>query len=110
MQHLLIEYLEKYNFLKIVDVNSIFADMKSIIQLLRWHFLSTWNNFELERLQKQLILPSFFKVFVILSPVSLSNLGSDLSIDKTVQQGSADTKIGSQNAGKKVLELTEKWK
>ena len=25
------EYLEKYNFLKIADVNSIFANMKSII-------------------------------------------------------------------------------
>ena len=31
LQHLLIEYLEKYNFLKIAYVNSIFADMKSII-------------------------------------------------------------------------------
>ena len=31
LQHLLIEHLEKYNFLKIANVNSIFADMKSII-------------------------------------------------------------------------------
>ena len=30
LQHLLIEYLEKYNFLKTADVNSIFADAKSI--------------------------------------------------------------------------------
>ena len=30
LQHLLFEYLEKHNFLKIVDVNSIFADVKSI--------------------------------------------------------------------------------
>ena len=38
LQHLLIEYLEKYNFLKIVDANSIFADVKSIIQLSDQHF------------------------------------------------------------------------
>ena len=38
LQHLLIEYLEKYNFLKIVDANSTFPDVKSIIQLLRQHF------------------------------------------------------------------------
>ena len=37
LQHRLIEYLEKYNFLKIADANSIFADMKSIMQLLRQH-------------------------------------------------------------------------
>ena len=35
LQHLLIEYLEKYNFLKTADSNSIFADVKSIIQLSR---------------------------------------------------------------------------
>ena len=28
LQHLLIEYLEKYNFLKIADANSIFANKK----------------------------------------------------------------------------------
>ena len=38
LQHLLIEYLGKCNFLKIADVNSIFADVKSIIQLSRRHF------------------------------------------------------------------------
>ena len=38
LQHFLIECLEKYNFLKIVDANSIFADVKSIIQLSRQHF------------------------------------------------------------------------
>ena len=38
LQHLLIEYLEKYNFLKIANANSIFADVKSIIQLSRQHF------------------------------------------------------------------------
>ena len=53
---------------------------------------------------------SFFKVFLILPLMWLSNLGSDLSIDNIVRLGSADTKIGSQNAVKKVLELTEKWK
>ena len=51
-----------------------------------------------------------FKVFIILPPVWLSNLGSDLSIDNIVWLGLADTKSGSQNAVKKVLELTEKWK
>ena len=34
----------------------------------------------------------------------------DLSIDNTVWLPSADIKIGSQDAVKKVLELTEKWK
>ena len=38
LQHLLIEYLKKYNFLEIADANSIFADVKSIIQLSRRHF------------------------------------------------------------------------
>ena len=40
LQNLLIEYLEKYNFLKIADANSIFADVKSIIQLSRRHFFA----------------------------------------------------------------------
>ena len=43
LQHRLIEYLEKYNFLKIVDANSIFADVKSIMQLSRWHFFAGIN-------------------------------------------------------------------
>ena len=38
LQDRLIEYLEKYNFLKIVDANSIFADVTSIMQLLDQHF------------------------------------------------------------------------
>ena len=42
-----------------------------------------------------------FKVILILPPVRLSIL---------VQIDSADTKIASQDAVKKVLELTEKWK
>ena len=29
LQHLLIQYLEKYYFFKITDANSIFADVKS---------------------------------------------------------------------------------
>ena len=33
LQHLLIEYLENYNFLKIANANSIFVDVKSKIQL-----------------------------------------------------------------------------
>ena len=52
----------------------------------------------------------FTQIFVILPPVWLSNLGCDLPIDNIVQLGLADTKIGSQNAVKKVLELMEKWK
>ena len=49
----------------------------------------------------------FFKV-VILPPVRLSNLDSDLSIDNIVQLDLADTRIASQDAVSKVLELTEK--
>ena len=49
LQHLLIEYLEKYNFLKIANANSIFTDMKSIIQLF---FFPDRKYFELERLEK----------------------------------------------------------
>ena len=40
LQHLLVEYLEKYNFLKIIDANSIFADVKSIVQLSRRHIFA----------------------------------------------------------------------
>ena len=40
LQNLLIEYLEKYNFLKIADANSIFADVKWVIKLLRQHFFA----------------------------------------------------------------------
>ena len=43
----LIEYLEKYNFLKIANVNS---SVKSIIQLSHWHFFADVKLFELERL------------------------------------------------------------
>ena len=47
---------------------------------------------------------------LILPPVSLSNLGSDLSINNIDQLGSADnTKIVSQESIKNVLELTENW-
>ena len=48
-QHLLIEYLEKENFLKIADANFIFADVKLIIKLLRLHFFADVKKFELER-------------------------------------------------------------
>ena len=37
-----------------------------------------------------------------------SSLGSDLSIDNVVRLGSTDTKIDSQGAAKKALELMEK--
>ena len=40
LQHLLIEYFEKYNFLKIADANSIFANVKSITSLSRRHFFA----------------------------------------------------------------------
>ena len=40
LQHLLIKSLKKYHFLKIANANSIFADMKSIMQLSRQHFLA----------------------------------------------------------------------
>ena len=50
LQQLLIEYLEKYNFLKIAEANSIFADMKLIIELLRQHLFADIKKFELERL------------------------------------------------------------
>ena len=50
LQQLLIEYLEKYNFLKIAEANSIFADMKLIIELLRQHLFADVKKFELERL------------------------------------------------------------
>ena len=51
----------------------------------------------------------FFQDIFILPLVWLSNLGSDLSIDNIVQLDSADTKIVSQDAVNKILELTEKW-
>ena len=50
LQQLLIEYLEKYNFLKIAEANSIFADMKLIIELLRQRLFADVKKFELERL------------------------------------------------------------
>ena len=59
LQHFLIEYLEKYNFLKIADANSIFADVKSIIQLSRRHFFADVKSFELERLNT-------FRLFVVI--------------------------------------------
>ena len=43
-------------------------------------------------------------------PVIRAVLDQDLSIDNTVWLSSADIKIGSQDAVKKELELTEKWK
>ena len=50
LQHLLIEYLEKYNFLKIADGNSIFVDVKSVIQLSCQYFFANMKKFELQRL------------------------------------------------------------
>ena len=50
LQQLLIEYLEKYSFLKIAEVNSTFADMKLIIELWCWYLFADIKKFELERL------------------------------------------------------------
>ena len=67
LQHLLIECLEKYNFLKIADANSIFADVKSIMQLSRWHFFADVKWFELERLlltiSSNLSIYNFLKLY-----------------------------------------------
>ena len=52
--------------------------------------------------------PLFYRVLLILPPCMTSNIGSDVSINNIVQLGSADTKIGSQDAVKKVLDLKEK--
>ena len=52
----------------------------------------------------------FYKVVIIWLAAWHSNLGLDLSIDNVVGLGSADTKTASQDAVKKVLELTGKWK
>ena len=62
------------------------------------------------KLKKTSKFSSLIKVFLILPPVWLSNLRSDLSVGNIVQLGLADTKIGSQDAVMKVLGLTEKWK
>ena len=43
-------------------------------------------------------------------PVIRAVSDQDLSTDNTVWLPLADIKIGSQDAVKKVLELTEKWK
>ena len=40
LQHLLMEYLEKDNSLKIANANFIFADVKLIIKLSRRHFFA----------------------------------------------------------------------
>ena len=44
LQDLLIAYLKKYNFLKIADANTIFADVKLIIQLSRRHFFANMKK------------------------------------------------------------------
>ena len=66
-QNFLIEYLEIYNFLKSANANSIYADVKSIIQIARWHFFASMMYFELERVDKQLyehILPNRLIIFI----------------------------------------------
>ena len=54
------------------------------------------------------IILLFFKVILVLPPVQPSNLGSDLSINNTVQLDSANTKTARQDDVNMVLELTEK--
>ena len=48
LKHLLIEYLEKYNFLKTADAESIFADVKSIIHI---HLFSLYLKLTFPSLQ-----------------------------------------------------------
>ena len=74
-------------------------------------FVRTMLNLILPKINKKHWNFHCFLVFIIsLSPVWLSNLDSDLSIDNIVRLDSADSKIGSQAAVKKVLELRQKWK
>ena len=74
-------------------------------------FWSVGNNFGSDLAKKiNKKHQDFFKVILILPPVWLLNLGSDLSINNIVQLDSADTKNVSQDAVNKVLELMEKWK
>ena len=63
-----------------------------------------------QKFTKTLKFLLFFKVIIILPPIWLSNLGSDLSIDNILQLDSADTKIITHDAVNKVLEFTERWK
>ena len=76
-------------------------------------FWSVCNNFESDlakNLKKLSNFLLFFKVILILPPVWLSNLGSNLSVNNIVQLDLADKKIVSQDAFNKVLELTEIFK
>ena len=66
LQHLLIEYLEQYNFLKIADANSIFADVKSITQLSHQHFFADVKYFELER-PSSCTVPSYSRLHYLQS-------------------------------------------
>ena len=86
----------------------IFLSLESRIS----HLSFSWsgrNNSEFdvgENEQKPSKFPLLFKVFIILPPLWLSSLGSDVSINNIVRLGSADTKSERQNVVK-VLELTE---
>ena len=52
----------------------------------------------------------FFKVFLILHPVWLSNLSSDLSINNIVRLGLADTKLAAKMLPKRTHKTHKKWK
>ena len=81
--------------------------MLSFIFLIWLEQICTWFSQKLTKNVKILVV---FKVILILPPVWLSNLGSDLSVDNIVWLDLADTKIANQDAVNKMLELTEKWK
>ena len=91
LQHRLIEYLEKYNFLKIADANSIFADVKYIIQLLRRHFFAHVKQFELESLQqcrRDLCLErkKGFSIFFSMSEMHNSDVGESYRIEYMLRE------------------------
>ena len=48
LQQLLIEYLEKCNFLKIAEANFIFVDVKLIIENSRRHFFTNVRELKLD--------------------------------------------------------------
>ena len=71
-----------------------------------WKFWIWFNRILIKNVKIFMV----FKVFFILPPVWLLNLGLDLWIDNMFPLDVADTKIGSQDAVQTVLELTKKWK
>ena len=63
------------------------------------------------KLTKTVEISINFKSFCYFTPcISVESLYIFVYLSNIVRLGSADTKIGSQNAVKEVLELTKKWK